>query len=373
MAIKAGESTGPESALEAINEALGVVDAIEDEEELEDGDEDTDGADGADGADDEGDDSEGDAEGDAEGDEDSGDEEGEGGDETDEETDEEKAKAAKAAKSEFNEDGTRKEPGKKKSDPVNDPIPKDLKQETSDRMRALVKIAKDKEAEVTQVRGDFDTIINGIKASGSTPEQYGEAISWLSLFNSPKVEDRKAAYELVESVADRMATLLGIDRSVSDPLAGHTDLIAAVKANPATLPMAKEIARNRNANKFTGDINAGHQQRQQTEAQAQQEHNQAKTDLNAFDVKMRAEDPLYDAKRKLIVPILQPLFKTIPKAQWAEAYKNAYAQARVQPKGKMKVGNGQQPLRGNKNPAGGQSRAPSNALEAMNAGIAMAK
>lgn len=365
MVIKAGESTGPESALEAINEALGIVDAIEDEEELEDGDEDLDG-DNSDAGEDSEDSEETD---DAGGDEDSGEEEGEGGDETDEA----KAKAAKAAKSEFNEDGTRKEPGKKKSDPVNDPIPKDLKQETSDRMRALVKIAKDKEAEVTQVRGDFDTIINGIKASGSTPEQYGEAISWLSLFNSPKVEDRKAAYDLVESVAERMATLLGIDRSVSDPLAGHADLIAAVKANPATLPMAKEIARNRNANKFTGDIHAGQQQRQQTEQQAQQEHQQAKTELNAFDAKMRLEDPLYDAKRKLIVPILQPLFKTIPKAQWAEAYKNAYAQARVQPKGKAKVGNGQQPLRGNKNPAGGQSRAPSNALEAMNAGIAMAK
>jgi hypothetical protein len=363
MAIKEGEAeAGPESALDAINEALGVTDAVEggEETELED---DTEG-DGAD-ADEEGEEP---AEGDDEGDG-ADDEEGEG-----EETEEEKAaKAAGIADGTRNPDGTFKKTEAKKPDPINDPIPKDLKPATSERMRALVKIAKEKEAEVAQVRGDFDTIINGIKASGSTPEQYGEAISWLSLFNSPKVEDRRAAYELVENVADRMATLLGIDRAVQDPLVGHADLIAAVKANPATMPMAKEIARTRNAAKFTGDIQQGQQRQQQTADQARQEHEQAKTDLNAFDAEMRGKDPLYDAKRKLIVPILQPLFKTIPKSQWAQAYRDAYAQARVKPKNPGAVGGKQtkgQPLRGGKNPAGGQSRAATSALDAMNGAIA---
>lgn len=361
----------PQSALDAINEALGVTDAVEDEEELESG-EDEAGDDEA--GDDEAGDDAGD-EGDGEGDESEDGGDAEDGDGEGEPTDEEKAAAAKKSKSEFNEDGTRKEPpGKKKLDPINDPIPKDLKQETSDRMKSLIKIAKEVTTERDEVRTNFDTIINGIKSTGSSPEQYGEAISWLSLFNSPKIEDRRTAYELVENVADRMATLLGIDRALADPLKGHQDLIDAVKNKVATLEMAKEVARNRNAAKFTGDINAGQQQRQQTEAQALQEHETAKADLNAFDTKMRAEDPLYDRKRKLIVPILQPLFKTIPKSQWATAYKNAYAQARVQPLGKINGnGNRSQPLRANKNPAGGQNRAPSSALEAMNAGIARAK
>ncbi len=358
----------PQSALDAINEALGVTDTAEDEEELESGNDDETGDDaGDDIEEDEGETGNADDEGEEGEADDDGGEEGE-------QTDEEKAAAAAKAQSEFNEDGTRKEPpGKKKPDPINDPIPKDLKQETQDRMRSLVKIAKEREAELTQSRETFDTVINGIKATGSTPEQYGEALSWLSLFNSPKVEDRKAAYELVEQVADRMATLLGIDRAVSDPLKGHQDLIDAVKGGKATMEMAKEVARTRNANKFTGDINAGQQRQQQTEQQARAEHEQAKTDLNTFDKEMRAKDPLYDAKRKLIVPILQPLFKTIPKSQWAQAYKQAYAQARVQPKGKINGAPRGQPLRANKNPAGGQSRAPSSALEAMNAGIARAK
>lgn len=362
------ESTA-ETALDAINDALGLTDAVDDGEETELEDDNAEsGDDSGDEAGDDSEDGEGEAGDDAEGEE-AGDEDG---DEEGEQTDEEKAAAAKAAKSEFNEDGTRKEPGKKKPDPINDPIPKDLKQETSERIRSLIKIAKDKEAEATQVRGDFDTIINGIKASGSTPEQYGEAISWLSLFNSPKIEDRKTAYELVENVAERLATLLGIDRQLQDPLAGHPDLQAAVKANPASAVMAKEIARNRNAAKFTGEIHQGVQKQQQTAEQAKQEHEAAKTALNAFDAEMRSKDPLYDAKRKIIVPILQPLFKTLPKTQWAQAYKDAYARVRVQPKNKggtVKPAKGQ-PLRGGKQPAGGQSRQPSSAMEAMNAAIA---
>ena len=368
MANPNGEESEPETALDAINEALGVTDAVEDGEELENendggGDSDIDGESG-----------EGD-EGEAP-DDDEGEEAGEGeGDEGEPTPEEKAAKAAGIADGTRNPDGTFKKAEAKKPDPVNDPIPKDLKPATSERMRALVKIAKDKEAEVTQVRGDFDTIINGIKASGSTPEQYGEAISWLSLFNSPKVEDRKTAYELVESVADRLATLLGIDRAVQDPLAGHADLVAQVRANPAALPMAKEIARNRNAAKFTGDINAGQQRQQQTEQQRQAEHEQAKSELNAFDAEMRNKDPLYDAKRKLIVPILQPIFKTLPKTQWAQAYKDAYSRARVQPKNRNAINAPAkgQPLRGGKNPAGGQSRAPSSALEAMNGALASLK
>jgi hypothetical protein len=361
------ESTA-ESAMDAINEALGVT---EDEETPETETPDGDGAEDSEVDGDSGDSTEGDGESDGEGD---AEEDGEG-----EQSDEEKEAAKAAAKSEFNEDGTRKEkPGKKAPDPINDPIPKDLKQETSDRMRSLIKMAKDSAAEVTRITTDFDTIINGIKATGSTPEQYGEAISWLSLFNSPKIEDRKTAYELVESVAERMATLLGIDRAAPDPFKNHPDLKAAVAAKQITPELARETARHRDSTAFKGQIESGQRQAAQTEAQKQQEHNQAKADLNAFDVKMRGEDPLYDAKRKIIVPILQPIFKTIPKSQWAQAYKDAYARAKVTPKGTVNGGgkkttSGLQPLRGNKQPAGGRVREPTSAMEAMNGALARMK
>jgi hypothetical protein len=363
----------PESALDAINEALGITDAIEDEETNADGQDA--GEDGVAGEEPESDDS-GDDEGEAADDADAEAEDDEGEGEEGEQTDEEKAAKA-AAKSEFNADGTRKEkPGAKKPDPINDPIPKDLKQETSDRMRSLIKIAKEKEAEVAQVRGDFDTIINGIKASGASPEQYGEAISWLSLFNSPKVEDRRAAYDLVENVAERMATLLGIDRTTPDPFKNHPDLKTAVANKQITPELARETARHRDATAFKGSLEQGQRQQQLTAQQQKEESDKARADLNAFDVEMRGKDPLYDAKRKIIVPILQPIFKTLPKSQWAQTYKDAYARAKVQPKGIAAKGAKKpqlQPLRGNKQPAGGRVREPASALEAMNGALSSMK
>lgn len=362
------EKSEPENAIDAINEALGLEEAVENDEAVE-----------TEIADDEADGLESDAEGDDSGadDEDGdGDEEGEGSEDEESGEEGEPTEAAKAAAkaagkpvSEFNPDGTPKKPEPKKPDPVNDPIPKDLKKETSDRMRSLIKMTRDVTAERDQVRGDFDTIINGIKASGSSPEQYGEAISWLSLFNSPKVEDRTKAYELVNDIADRMAMLLGIDRTVKDILADHPDLKAAVAAGKIAPEFAREMARTRGAKKLTASIAEGQQQQQQTQEQKAAEDRQARADLNAFDTEMRAKDPLYDAKRKQIVPILRPIFKTLPKAQWAQAYKEAYAEARVKPQGKGPKKTTSQPLRGGKQPAGGQTRQPTSALEAMNGAL----
>jgi hypothetical protein len=350
--------TSHEGALDAINEALGLTG---DEAHTEEVDDEIEGAEGDDAAG-EGDDA-GEGEGDGEG-------EGEGDGDT--RSEEEKLAAAKTAgkTGERNPDGTFKKPGeaKKAADPLNDPIPKDLKKETSERMQSLIKIAKDVTTERDNYRTNFDTIINGIKASGASPEQYGELISWASLFNSPEPQARMKAYELVNDVAERMATMLGVDRTVRDPLANHPDLKAAVTAGKATPEMAREVARTRDARAFTGQIQDGQRQQQQTQQQAEQEYAQARTDLNAFEAQMKVSDPLYARKREAIVPIMQEAFKTIPKAKWAETFKAAYARVKVQPTGRTQT-NQQQPLRGGKNPAGGQSRVAGSALDAMNGAL----
>jgi hypothetical protein len=301
--------------------------------------------------------------------------EGEGGDEP------EVAEEGEAEpESEFNEDGTRKErnadgtfkkadASPKGKDPINDPIPKDLKKETSERMQSLVKIAKEVTAERDAARNDMATFVNGIQATGSSPEQYGEALSWLSLFNSPKPEARMEAYKLVKNVAERMATMLGIEHTAADPLANHADLREAVQKGQATLAMAREVARNRDNAKFTGEIQNTRLTAQQQQEQQQQEHTQAKADLNAFEAQMKLTDPLYDLKRAQIVPILKLSFQRIPRNQWAATFKEAYASTKVQPKGVAPKGKTPQPLRANRNPAGGQGRPAASALDAMNAAL----
>jgi hypothetical protein len=281
-----------------------------------------------------------------------------------------------------NPDGTFKKKGEepKKADPVNDPIPKDLKVETRARMQTLIDTAKEVTAKYEKAQQDFDYLIQGVQATGATPEQYGEALSWLGVFNSGDPKQQERALELVESVAERLATLLGKERVVGDPLAQHADLKNAVASKQITPEYAKEIARVRNGQAFRTEINTSAQQQQQTQQQAAQTLQTARNDLTALEENLRAVDGAeYDAIKAQIVGPLKPLMAAINPAQWKAKFTEAYKaakDARVAAKATRTVAPKvptNQPLRGGKNPAGGQARAPASAGEAMNAALASMK
>jgi hypothetical protein len=364
MAGKLGHASGnADGAMDAINAALGLEgdeahEAPADEEINE-------------GAAEEGDTS---ADSTDEGATDDATEGAEGGDGEGAESEEDIAAAAAAAGGERNPDGTFKKAGEvKKADPLNDPIPKDLKKETSERIRSLIETTKTVTAERDQIRSDFDTIVNGIKASGSTPEQYGEVISWMSLFNSPDPQSRMKAYELVNDVADRLATLLNIDRQAPNPIAKHPDLAQAVQAGQITAKYAAEIARTRESNAFKSQLTTQQQSQLTQQQQQQQEEAQARSGLTAFENEMRASDPLYEQKKAAILPALRAVMSKIPKSQWVETYKAAYANAKVKPQGTVAKKPTNQPLRANKNPAGGQGRAASSMMDAINGALSSMK
>ena len=287
-----------------------------------------------------------------------------------------------AATGDRNPDGTFKKKGEepKKADPVNDPIPRDLKVETRARMQTLIDTAKEVTAKYEKAQQDFDYMVQGVQATGTTPEQYGEALSWLGLFNSGDPKQQERALELVESVAERLATLLGKERVVGDPLAQHADLKNAVASKQITPEYAKEIARVRNGQAFRTEINTSAQQQQQTQQQAAQTLQTARNDLTALEENLRAVDGAeYDAIKAQIVDPLRPLMAAINPAQWKAKFTEAYKAAKdartaakitrtVEPKVPTN-----QPLRGGKNPAGGQARAPASAGEAMNAALASMK
>lgn len=277
-----------------------------------------------------------------------------------------------------NPDGTfkKKQEEPKKPDAVNDPIPKELKKETRDRMQSLITDIKTKDTELTQVKQNFDYMVNGIQATGATPEQYGETLSWLQLFNSNDPAQQTKALELVESVAERLAMLLGKERKIGDELAQHADLKAAVASKQITQEYAKEIARTRNATGFRTELATSAQQRYQQQQSVEQTTQQARNDLTALEENLRSVDGAqYDAIKAAIVPILKPLMAAISPSQWKAKFTEAYrAEKDRRTSSSTVVDNGvrpkNQPLRGGKNPAGGQARAPANAGEAMNAALA---
>lgn len=280
------------------------------------------------------------------------------------------------ASGERNPDGTFKkkadEPPKK--DPINDPIPKDLKKETSERIRTLIDTAKTVTAERDQVQTDFNYLVKGIEATGSTPQQYGEALSWLALFNSRDPQQQEKALELVESVAERLATLLGKERTVGDPLTAHPDLKDAVTKGQITAQYAKEIARTRNGQTFRQELTQNATTEGQRQQQAQQEENQGRQALTDLETTLRASDADYEAKKAVLVPALKPLMSSLPWNQKAAKFLEAYKSIQL-PRAAAVVRKGvpaNQPMR-SKQPAGGQSKAPSSMAEAIDGALASMK
>jgi hypothetical protein len=291
-----------------------------------------------------------------------------------EETEEEPAKGPNGEK-ERNPDGTWKAKGAEppKKDPINDPIPENLKKDTSERIRSLIDTAKTVTAERDQFKTDFDYLVNGVQATGATPQQYGETLSWLSLFNAGINGDGaqlEKAYELIETVAERCALLLGKDRNVQDQLAAHVDLQQAVQKGQITPEYAKEIARTRNGQQFRQQLSTTAQAEQEQQTAAATELATARSGLSQLEQTLIGTDPSYLAKKAILVPALKPVFASIPPSQWVQKFTEAYRNIKVgapaaQPKGVP----ANQPLRAGKQPAGGQSRAPTSMLDALNGAL----
>jgi len=270
-------------------------------------------------------------------------------------------------------------PGEKKPDAVNDPIPKDVAPATQERMRTLVKMTKDLTAERDTATQSFETLVGGLQATGTTPEQYGEVLSFMALFNSTDPAQQTKALELLDGVADRLSMLLGKDRAASDPMKDHADLKDAIAKGKITPEYAREVATTRNSNKFRGELTTAHSTAT-AEANAKAEELQtARSDLNTLENTLKATDPQYGAKRAVLVPILKTIFKSLPPSQWKAKFEETYKTIRVPSAGGTRPGiPARQPMRagggggasaGGGGNNGGMATKAGSALEALSAAI----
>lgn len=269
--------------------------------------------------------------------------------------------------------------GKKQADPVADPIPKDLKPETQQRIRTLIDRTKEAETRATEAQQNFDYMVNGLQAVGATPEQYGETLSFLALFNSNDAAQQKQALEILDDMADKLSTLIGVERKSSDPLVSHADLQAAVQKREITPQYARQLAISRNQGAFRQELNTHAQNTQQQQQAAQQQLQTARQDLNTLEQTLKQTDPLYERKKASIVPMLKPLFARLQPSQWKGAFEDAYRNAKVSAAPVRTKVPANQPLRAGKNPAGSGASAsggtgmsgggPATMLEAVNAAL----
>jgi hypothetical protein len=109
-----------------------------------------------------------------------------------------------------------------------------------------------------------------------------------------------------------------------------------------------------------------------------QEEADARAGLTALGDTLASTDPQYAQKKAQVVQTLQPLFRKgadgryiVPPRQWVSGFQEAYKNLKLPAPastGRSAIPKNQS-LRAGKQPAGGQTRAPSNMLEAINGAL----
>lgn len=264
-------------------------------------------------------------------------------------------------------------------DPVNDPIPEEVRGKTRERMTALIDTAKSLTVErekfktdSVQFKTERDEILGYIAETKATPEQYTQALGYLKAVNSGDPVQIRAAIKTVQAELNALSSILGEPVAGVDLLANHQDLKTLVENGDLSQQHAEELAagRNQRAHREQGS-------QQQTERQrVQDEINQGKVALNTLETQFNATDPHYAAKRAVLIPMLQPIFAQLHPSKWPAAFKTAYEQMpplapTAVPATVVPVKPAGQPLRA-RQPAGPAAKVPTTTMDAIDLAIEQA-
>lgn len=278
------------------------------------------------------------------------------------------AAAAAAAKPEVAADPN------KKPDHVNDPIPKELKEATQERIRSLASTVK----ELQPVAETGRLLLNALEDARMSPEELDMAIGYSKLIKSDNIEDKRKGFHILMNELKALAPLIGESLPGADPVAAHADLVQEVKDGKLTAERATEIAVQRNRQKAGAAAQQQHDSRAKADQQFDQALTSAKAELNALGVELAQKDPHFQAKYDAIVPALRNAFQNIHPSRWKTVFLNTYNNwkmpaAAVAAPAAAAAPPSPTPLRANKQPAGNGVKTPTTMAEAMEAGIAQAR
>lgn len=266
----------------------------------------------------------------------------------------------------------------KKADPVNDPIPEEVKGRTRERMQSLIATVKQKDEQI----GIQHQLVDSISNTGATPEEFGAMLGYMRWVHSDKPEDLKQARELLMSELEGISLKLGEAAPGINFLAKYPDLQSKVDNGQITTEDAQEMALYRTRTANAEAQRTAVQTRESTAAAATTERNSAIAELNTLGTSLQSTDADYAIKHEMLKPILNALGQ-LPPTKWKAAFTQAYkaitpeqvaarrgmVQSGVQPGAKPPAG---KPLRANKSPSGGGSelgRKPTSLLDAISAAV----
>jgi len=255
------------------------------------------------------------------------------------------------------------------------PIPQDLSKRTSERIQTLISATREATEARDAVQKDLSSITGALINSGTTPEQFREFVEFRAGLSSGDPAKQEAAFRSLVEMVSTLSDVLGLPISIKNPVERHADLVAKVQQGKLTLQDAEEIARARNR-AASAQLPSRPQGQQQPQQGTPEQETAARTALNRFEERMQRNDPQYQAKKDLILPLLKPIFAQLPFSQWEKAFKDAYMGVKVPAVAKTQAQrqnpSGNQPMRHGKRPAGGTAKSPGSLMDAVVAGIAQA-
>lgn len=258
----------------------------------------------------------------------------------------------------------------KKADPVNDPIPDEIKGRTRDRIQALITTAKEQGEMIVVQNQLFDSI----KSTGASPEEFGAMLGYMRWIHSDKPEDLKQARELLLSELEGLSLKIGEAAPGINFLAKFPDLQEKVNNGQITVEDANEMALHRQRTKVNTDRSTLQRTQEETTQAATKERNDAIKELDALG-KTLSTDAEFATKHQILQPVLSSL-GMLPPSKWKAAFMQAYRAITPAQVARYKAaaepvvvgkpaGKGQQPLRANKTPSGGQNRQAANMHDAI--------
>jgi hypothetical protein len=216
--------------------------------------------------------------------------------------------------------------------------------------------------------------VEGVSATGATPEQFAQSLGYLELVNRGDRVSLEKARELIKTEYEFLSKHLGYAVEGHDPLDAHPDLKERVENEALERDVALELARRRAGDKIDTVANNA----KQTTEERRQAEAAAANGLRALAAELREKNPaVFTYKAAALKPTIDEIAANYPASEWVERVRRAYARIPDPPmaapiggaRGGAAAPNPIRPT-GSGSAGGGLKREPQSALEAVQKGMA---
>ena len=177
-----------------------------------------------------------------------------------------------------------------------------------------------KVSEMEETLKQQEQVFQTMENLGVTPDQFSQAIGLIGFINSQDPGKLEMAYEVLSQELAQIGRKIGKSAPGYDPVQDDPDLLAKVKRGELDPADAAEFARLKRQNQLVTERTQA-----QVQAQAQMAEAEAcRQSLNQLETHLRANDPLYEAKRDILMPILKAQMASVPFADRPALFMQAY-------------------------------------------------